>query len=79
MSDWTVYRVDGDNLKTKSIKYYDIFCNKADATKAGISEDGKEYHIINSAYNNEIGGASVRLVQYDDNHNIISITNWKLI
>jgi len=70
--------VDGDNLKTVNVKYYDIYCNKAGVTETGISADGKEFNIVNDLYNQEIGGASVRLVQYDADNNIISITAWKI-
>ncbi len=70
--------VSDDSLVTDEIKYFDIYCNAEGATETGVSADGKEFHIVNDKYNDEIGGASVRLVQYNAANEILSVTVWTL-
>ena len=70
--------VNGDTLSTVAIKNFDLYVNADGVSETGVSADGKEYHIVSTAYNQEIGGASVRLVQYDADGNILCITSWKL-
>ena len=69
--------VDG-TLTTSLVKYYDITVNGDATTETGVSEDGNTYNIVNEKYNNEYANASVRIIQYDANDNILSITVWTL-
>ena len=71
---------NGDGtLSTEAIKNFDLYCNAAGVAQTGVSADGKAFHIVNSSYNQEIGKADVRLIQYDAAGNIINITSWTLI
>ncbi|MBQ3116520.1 MAG: type II secretion system protein [Clostridia bacterium] len=71
--------VSGDTLSTEQIKFFDITSNGNATSKTGLSADGKTFNIVNSKYNNEIGGASVRIIQYNDAGLPIAITTWKLV
>lgn len=66
------------NLVSSEIKNFDITSNGTATTETGLSDDGKTYNVVSEAYNNEIGGASVRLVQYDKNGEVICVTEWTL-
>ena len=65
-------------ISTKTIKYFDITSNGNATSETGISADGKTFNIVNPNYNNVIGGASVRLIQYDALGNILKITTWNV-
>ena len=70
--------VDDNTITTSQIKFFDITSNGNATTETGISADGKIFNVVNDKYNNEIGGASVKIVQYDALGNIICVAEWDI-
>ena len=64
-----------DTFTTTKIKYFNVTINNEEAP-AGVT--GDTYNVVGVQYGKTHNGANVRVVQYDADGNIVSITNYKI-